>query len=83
MAKKVLTTHETAGIQAVDAPTLFSHAPLYEVAPVIAHKRPIREKLYAAMDPIPAMSAAAGIAAEGASPKAAIPNWEEEKVKSD
>ena len=73
MAKKVLTTQETAGIQAVDAPTLFSQAPLYELAPVIAHRRPMREKLYAAIDPMPAMSAAAGMAADGALPNAAIP----------
>jgi hypothetical protein len=31
------------------------------------------EKLYAAMAPIPAMRPAAGIAADGASPNAAIP----------
>ena len=81
MAKKVLTTQETAGIQAVLAPTLFSHAPLYDEAPVMAQRRPMSEKLYAAMDPMPAMSAAAGMAAEGALPKAAIPwiDWKMQK----
>ena len=39
----------------------------------MAHKRPSMEKLYAAIEPIPAMRAAAGMAADGASPKAAIP----------
>ena len=39
----------------------------------MAHKRPSMEKLYAAIEPIPAMSTAAGMAADGASPKAAIP----------
>ena len=72
-AKKVLITHDEPGIQAVDSPTDFSHAPRYEVAPVMAHKRPRREKLYAAMAPIVAIRIAAGMAALGASPKAAIP----------
>ena len=39
----------------------------------MAHKRPSMEKLYAAIEPIPAMRAAAGMAADGASPKGAIP----------
>ena len=65
--------HEDPGIQDVEAPTVFSHAPLQDVAPVIAQRRPSKEKLYAAIDPIDAISIAAGTAADGASPNAAIP----------
>jgi hypothetical protein len=39
----------------------------------MAHNRPRRAKLYAAMIPIVTIRNAAGIAADGASPKAAIP----------
>jgi hypothetical protein len=39
----------------------------------MAQRRPIREKLYAAMDPMEAIRAAAGSAADGALPNAAIP----------
>lgn len=47
----------------------------------MAQRRPMSEKLYAAIDPMPAMSAAAGMAAEGAFPKAAIPwiDWKMQK----
>ena len=40
----------------------------------MAQRRPRREKLYAAMAPIVAMRIAAGMAAEGLSPNAAIPD---------
>jgi hypothetical protein len=40
----------------------------------MAHNRPRRAKLYAAMIPIVAIRNAAGIAADGASPNAAIPD---------
>jgi hypothetical protein len=40
---------------------------------VMAQRRPMREKLYAAIAPMVAIRMEAGMAAEGASPKAAIP----------
>jgi hypothetical protein len=39
----------------------------------MAQRRPSREKLYAAMTPMVAISRAAGMAADGASPNAAMP----------
>jgi hypothetical protein len=52
-------------IHAVEAPTEFSHAPLKEEAPVMAQRRPMREKLSATMEPMPAVRTATGMAAEG------------------
>ncbi len=47
----------------------------------MAQRRPRREKLYAAMEPMPAMRRAAGMEADGASPNAAIPFDEKYYVK--
>ena len=52
-------TQDNPGIQAVDSPTDSSHAPLYDEAPVMAQSLPRRLKLYAAIAPMLAISAAA------------------------
>jgi hypothetical protein len=44
-ANIVFAVQENAGIQEVEEPRVFSHALLYEDAPVIAQIRPIKEKL--------------------------------------
>lgn len=48
----------------------------------MAQRRPMREKLYAAIDPIDAIRAAAGRAADGALPNAAIPVFKVEHQES-
>ena len=59
--------------QDVRVPTVASHASLYELVPVEAQTRPIILNVYAEMPPMSAIKATAGMSAEGALPKAAIP----------
>ena len=62
-ARKVFAEQAVAGIQAEFFPTDFCHASEYEDAPVYAHMRPIKLKLYPENEPITAINATAGIMA--------------------
>ena len=57
----------------VFSPIVLLHASRYELAPVKAQIRPMREKAYPDNPPIVAMNNVAGRTADGASPNAAIP----------
>jgi signal recognition particle subunit SEC65 len=72
-AINVLAVADHVGIHEDPSPTLFDQASRYEVAPVYAQVRPMIEKPYAERIPIIIIKTAAGIRAEGASPKAATP----------
>jgi len=73
LAAPVLNVQADAGNQEEDSPTDFSQQLRYEVAPVIWHTRPMREKQYPDMRPMNEMRTVAGMRAEGALPKAATP----------
>lgn len=72
-ARLVFIVADHAGIHPVPGPTDFSHASLYDVAPVYAHTFPIIANPNPDSAPMTAMSATAGRTAERADPNAAIP----------
>ena len=75
MAKEVLKVQLAAGMILVFSPIVLLHASRYELAPVKAQIRPMREKAYPDNPPIVAMNNVAGRTADGASPNAAIPTY--------
>ena len=72
-AIRQLKVLDAAVIHEVELPTVFSHASRYDLAPVSAQTRPIKENPYAEMAPMTAMRTDEGRIALGASPNAAIP----------